>query len=256
MPRRAGLFLPRYTLLSMKNLFGNPRLLTVYSAVITLVFAVILLGGFAAPRNTSFREITVQRINIVEPDGTLRMVVSDKSLFPGIILKGKEHPHPNRKTAGMLFFNDEGTENGGLTFDGKKDKDGQASSSGHLSFDEYEQDQVITIDASQQGSRRTSAITMVDDPGFPIGDLIEVTDRIKDQPEEVKRNEISKFMATHGRPHRRLYLGRGEDHSVALKLKDVEGRDRIVIEVAPDGAPAIRFLDESGAVIGQMPAKR
>ena len=237
----------------MRNLPGPQRFLVLYSAAITAVFAITILGGFAPSKAANFKEITVQRINVVEPDGTMRMVIADKALFPGIILKGQEHPHPNRKTAGMLFFNDEGTENGGLTFGGKKDKDGQVSSYGHLSFDEYEQDQVFTLDASQQGNKRRSALALVDDPDYPIGDLIAVTDRIKDLPEEQKRSELAKFTASHARPHQRLYLGRGDDRSVALKLKDVEGRDRIVIEVGPDGSPAIRFLDETGKLIGEMP---
>jgi hypothetical protein len=60
------------------------------------------VGDFSADREkTKFGEIAVLRLNIVEPDGTLRMVISDKARFPGIILHGTEHPHPNRKSAGM-----------------------------------------------------------------------------------------------------------------------------------------------------------
>src|SRR5260370_38705338 len=151
----------------MKKFHGSQRFLTIYSGVLTYLFAVTILGRIAPSKKTVFEEITVQRVNIIEPDGTLRMVISDKALFPGIFLKGQEHPHPNRKTAGMLFFNDEGTENGGLTFGGGKDKNGQVSSYGHLSFDEYEQDQVFTIDASQQGSKRRSGLPVVDDPDNP-----------------------------------------------------------------------------------------
>ena len=239
----------------MRDFLGSPRFLTIYSGVLTIAFAVTVFAGFARSNNASFKTITVQRLNFVEPDGTLRMVIADKALFPGIILKGVEHPHPNRHTAGILFFNDEGTENGGLTFGGKKDKDGQPSSYGHLSFDEYEQDQVLTLDASQQGGRRRSALTIVDDPEFPIGDLIAVTDRVKDRSDEEKRSEIAKFMATRGKPHQRLYIGRGDDRSMAVRLKDSEGRDRIVIEVAPDGSPTIRLLDAAGKTIGEVPAR-
>jgi hypothetical protein len=57
----------------------------------------------------------VQRINVVEPDGTLRLVLSNHSRLPGVIVRGKERPFA-RPQAGMLFYNDEGTENGGLVF--------------------------------------------------------------------------------------------------------------------------------------------
>jgi len=240
----------------MRDFLGSQRFLVVYSAVVTLVFAITVLGGFAPSRNASFKAITAERVNIVEPDGTLRMVIADKALFPGIILKGAEHPHPNRHTAGMLFFNDEGTENGGLTFGGSKGKNGEVSSNGHLSFDQYEQDQVLTLDQNQQGGTRRSAMTLVDEPDYPIGELIAVTDRVKDRPAEEKRAAIADFMAKNGQPHQRLYIGRGEDRSVSVKLKDAEGRDRIVFEVGADGTPAIRLLDQDGKVIGAMPAER
>src|SRR5260370_34431586 len=145
----------------MKNSFASHRFLTIYSGVLTYLFAVTILGRIAPSKKTVFEEITVQRVNIIEPDGTLRMVISDKALFPGIFLKGQEHPHPNRKTAGMLFFNDEGTENGGLTFGGGKDKNGEGRSYSHLRVDEEEQEQEFTIDASHQGGEHGSGISAV-----------------------------------------------------------------------------------------------
>ncbi len=238
----------------MKNFFGSQRFLVIYSGILTAAFAATILGGFAAEKEkTEFKEITVQRINMVEPDGTLRMVISDKALFPGIFLKGHEHPHPNRKTAGVLFLNDEGTENGGLIFGGDKDKSGKVSSYGHLSFDAYEQDQVFSVDAQQEGDQSASTLTIVDRPDYPIGDLISLTDRIKSFPPEQQKAEIAKFTETHPAPHPRLSLGRGHDKSVALRLKDSDGHDRIVLEVAADGSSAIRFLDQNGKVVSQLP---
>jgi hypothetical protein len=136
-----------------------------------------------------------------------------------------------------------------------KDKNGEVSSYGHLSFDEYEQDQVFTIDAGQQGNRHRSGLSLVDDASYPIGDLIAVTDRIRNLSQDRQKAEIAKFVESHGRPHQRLYLGKSDDHAVALRLKDVEGRDRIVIQVAADGSPVMRFLDEKGAVVSELPPR-
>jgi hypothetical protein len=241
----------------MKNLKGSERFLAIYSGVLTLVFVVTVTAAFEElPKKSKFEQIDVQRINIVEPDGTLRMVISDKTSFPGIIIKGQEHPHPNRSTAGILFFNDEGTENGGLTFGGAKDKSGQPSSFGHLSFDEYEQDQVLVLDAQQRGDRRASALTFVDRPDYPIGELVALTDRIKDLPKDQQQAEIAKFTQSHPSPHQRLFLGRSDDRSVALRFKDAEGHDRMVLQVAADGKAAIQFLDQNGKVVSQLPESK
>jgi hypothetical protein len=241
---------------AMKKILGSQKFLAIYSGVLTLVFTISVLGGFTADsRKPSFDEITVHRINIVEPDGTLRMVLSDKAAFPGIILHGKEHPHPDRKTAGMLFFNDEGTENGGLIFGGEM-KDGKGSSFGHLSFDAYDQDQIFTIDAGKTGDQSASALAMVDRPEYPISELVALTDRIKNFPEDRKEAEIAGFLKAHGAAHQRLFLGRNEDKSVALRLKDVDGHDRAVLEVAADGSPVLRLLDKDGKVVSQLPATK
>ena len=89
---------------------------------------------------------------------------SPTSRGSGVIVRGKEYAHPDRQSAGILFFNDEATENGGLIFGGAKGKDGKAQSYGHLSFDQYEQDQVFTIDSEDQYGLHSSAVTIWDRP--------------------------------------------------------------------------------------------
>jgi hypothetical protein len=236
------------------SLFSSQRFLAVYSGVVTAAFSATLLSGFAnSPRKASFDEVTVRRINIVEPDGTLRMVLSDKSKFPGILIKGKEYPHEDRQTAGMLFFDDEGTENGGLIFGGAKDKNGKVESWGHLSFDQYNQDQVFTIDAGESDGHRRSGIGIWDRGDYPILDAIEASQRIGKLPEAEQQAEWGKFAASHTGDAQRVYLGRNGDRSVGLRLMDRQGRERVRIRVEADGSPILQFLDASGAVTAQFP---
>lgn len=236
---------------------SSPRFLTIYSGVLTAVFAGTILGGFASPaRKSAFEEIDVQRINIVEPDGALRMVLSCKSRVPGLILKGKEYSREDRKTAGMLFFDDEGTENGGLIFGGRKDKDGKVESWGHLSFDQYDQDQVFSIDAGEEDGRRRSGIAFWDRGNYPITDALEALLRIQRLPQERQEAEWKKFAVAHPGDTQRAYLGRVEDHSVGLRLMDQEGHDRLRLKVNPDGSPVMQFLDASGKVTSQFPENR
>ena len=97
------------------KLFGSQRFLAIYSGVLTIVFAITVVCGFAAPRNATFDQINVHRINFVEPDGTPRLIISDRAEFPGTFMRGKEYPRPDRRdAAGMLFMNDEASEMGGL----------------------------------------------------------------------------------------------------------------------------------------------
>src|SRR5260370_24546419 len=66
----------------------------------------------AKPQNLG--EITVERINVVDANGTLRLVIANKDrMHPGVI-DGVTIDRP-RPVAGLLFFNDEGDAVGGLT---------------------------------------------------------------------------------------------------------------------------------------------
>lgn len=237
------------------------RFLMIYSGVLTAVFAVSALYGFAkAPQKMTIEELDVQRINLREPDGTLRLIISDKSKAPGIIVKGKEYPHPNRSTAGMVFYNDEGTENGGLIFGGDRSPDGTKHSSGHLSFDAYEQDQTLALDSIQSGSERYTRLQVTDYPDYSILELLNLMASIKTLPSAEQEQKMNAFLAERGRPTTRLVLGRGMgkdkgDNSVMLGLNDVQGRPRIVMKVASDGAPSLQMFDSAGNVVGNLESK-
>jgi hypothetical protein len=97
------------------------RFLKIYAIVATLACGLFLLTAFTLQdRNQKFQEITAERINIVEKDGSLRLVISNNERSPGPIERGKPFGYPGGSRAGMIFYNEEGTENGGLIFSGKK----------------------------------------------------------------------------------------------------------------------------------------
>lgn len=198
-------------------MFGQ-RFLVVYSGVLTTVLAVLVLTGFSKSSAPSFDEINVHRINVREPDGTLRMVIADSAKLPGVIVKGKEQPKVDRPQAGMIFFNDEGSENGGLIFGGKRDANGDVvDSGGSLSFDRYNANQVVQL-------------LGVDDKENRMAGLV-----VSDSEES-------------GGGHRRIWVGRSADGEARLSMMDADGHARVQIKVPSKGAPEIEFLDESGKV--------
>lgn len=240
----------------MIRFLSSRGFLAAYAGFLTCVFVLATLYGFGrAAINQTFDEITVHRINVVEPDGTIRLVLTNTASSPGIYIKNKEYPHPRgRKSAGLLFFDEEGTEDGGLAYGIEKDKDGRvAGSEGHLSFDQYMQDQIFTIDAGRDGDKKFSLLRMDDRGDYPITDALEAVARITKLPKDQQEAEFKKFVATHPGDHPRVILGRARDGGSILQLKDAEGRDRIVLRVAPDGTPKLQFLDASGKVVSELP---
>lgn len=225
------------------------RFLLVYALLLSTITAgVVLTQASGAQSKASFDEIDVKRINLREEDGTLRLVISNTQRLPGVIVKGKEQPHPDRRTAGMLFFNEEGTENGGLTFSGST-QDGKVSSSGHLSFDRYEQDQVLQLSQGEEQGARFAAFIVTDRPDKPM-DFAGMA-KATALPAGSQREEAMKQLIAAGTfgAQTRVQIGRWRDRSSGLLLHDAAGKPRLQLEVTAEGAAAIKFLDETGKVV-------
>ena len=233
----------------MENRFSE-RFLLIYSGALTVIFAATVLCGFARNRQqTQFDEINVHRINVIEPDGTPRMIISNEDARPGSFVKGKEHPRPDRKGAGVYFYNNEGTEAGGLIFGSFLDKNGRVEEANvHLSFDQYDQDQIFAVDAGREMSGKFSMLRMNDVEDAPLSERMEAGERISRMPESERKTAWEKFNAIHTPMRTRVLLGRVEDKSSVLQLKDLEGRNRLILKVAPDGNPSIQLLDAEGHV--------
>lgn len=223
------------------------RGVTAYSALLTTIVAGWLIGdAVGTPARATFDEIDVERINVREEDGTLRMVISNTERFPGMIIRGKERPHPTRRQAGMLFYNEEGTENGGLGFGGKKEN-GTVSAGAQLAFDQYEQDQVIQITHQEHDGKRYAGLVISDRPDRSFDpDLIEKVMAMPDGAE--KQAEMARLKELYGGAQR-LFIGKTRERTSAVNLNDAEGRARIRLQVTAGGAASIEFLDEAGKVV-------
>lgn len=222
------------------------KMLTICGALLTAGAMAACVGKNAGDaRRTGFAEIDVKRINIRDANGMLRLVISNTQRMPGLIIHGEERPHPNRRTAGMLFFNEEGTENGALIFGGKA-QDGKVSNSGHLSFDQYDQDQVIQITNAERGGQRYAALVVSDRPDEPFDEAMQRAEALP--AGEAREAEIARIKKAHRGPQR-VVVGKTPERAALLGLGDAEGRPRLRLQVQAGGTAAIEFLDESGKVV-------
>ncbi len=219
---------------------NSQNLLGLYAGALTLAVCASLLMGARPSPHAKFDTIDVNRINIREPDGTLRMVISDRERFPGLIIKGKETPHP-RAMAGMLFFNDEGTENGGLIFNGRKDQKGTVSSGLSLTFDRYQQDQQLQLLGLDEGGRHFAGMTINDVADGTTREIMSAADK------EAANANIPAIT-------KRLYVGKTAGQSSALLLADAKGQPRLMLLVTPEGEASIQFMDENGKAVRTLSA--
>jgi hypothetical protein len=234
------------------------RLLRAYVLLSSVVFVVLTVAAFRqSGQKQRFTEIDVERINVVEPDGKLRMVISNRPRSIGPIYKGKPFGYPGGSRPGIIFFNDEGTENGGLTFHGQRQPDGRFRSGLHMSFDQFNQDQVVVLNYNDDNGRRSTGLTLSDRADVDIFDLIQQRDSIMKMPEGPARAEaLRKWQEPrNGVPlvAQRVYVGRNPNKAAVINLSDPAGRPRIRMMVDSLGTPSLEFLDEQGKVTAKLP---
>lgn len=234
------------------------RFLKACCLALSVVVGVLVLGAFQQRQERArFTEIDVERINIVEPDGSLRMVLSNRPRSIGPIYKGQPFGYPGGSRPGIIFFNDEGTENGGLTFSGRRLPDGRYQASSGFSFDQFNQDQILYFQYQDDNGRRRTGLTIADRAEVDILELVQERDRIMSMTDTVARAAALRRWAEprNGVPlsAQRLYVGRDPSRNAVIDLSDPEGRPRIRIRVDSLGTPSIEFLDAGGRVTSRLP---
>lgn len=231
------------------------RILQVYAAVSFAVVALLSITAFTQQDNTQrIDELTVQRLNVVDANGTLRFVLSNKDkMHPGV-MDGVTINRP-RPVAGMLFFNDEGDEVGGLTYTGTDDN-GRRANAG-LMFDQLKQDQTIGISYGEGNGQRTAGLQVWDRSEQPLSDLIRAMNDANALPEGPQRDAAVKAVRAKAPPGpRRLFAGKNAEKAATVSLADGQGRPRLVMRVNEDGTSSIEFLDADGKTTQRIPAVR
>jgi hypothetical protein len=213
-------------------------------------------------QHAHFKEIDVQRINVVEPEGTLRMTISNHARMPDPVIGGKSYPlrsGTGGAGAGLIFFNDEGNENGGLTYTGRKTASGHSAGAG-LTFDQYNQDETVTLSYDDEDGERAAGLNILDRPDVSIQAFAEsamVYRALPEGPEKTKRmREFKERMAKEGYygGATRMYAGKGEHKESLVMLADPHGHPRIRMKVDSLGVPTLEFLDSAGTVTYHLPA--
>lgn len=225
------------------------RILTMASILSVLVLAFTAFSANSGKKK--FKEIDVQRINVVEQDGKLKMVISNKALqHPGII-NGKVIQRDGPRAPGLLFFDQRGDEMGGLIYG----DNGGKGHFGSLTFDKVGSDQVVGFRYLESDSGQYSAgLEMWQQPTTPHEELMEKYKALGNIKDKAERDAaIQKLRDNNELTVRRLFVGQGRDDAVTISMHDKKGRERIRMVVPAEGAPKMEFLDAAGKVIYSLP---
>ena len=180
-----------------------------------LTLAVISVAIVSRPRG-DFGEINVERINVVDGNGTRRMVITNRDRFPDLVIDGKTGPRSARSVqpAGIVLYDEQGNEAGG--YGTTKTADGAA---GSMMVLDYARSEAIGI--VQRHTEQDAWAELVINESSPPG------------------------------PQRIALAARG--HASQIELADGQGRPRIRLQVDAQDQPSIAILDEAGREVRRLP---
>ncbi len=222
--------------------------LQAFCAIMVVVGGCIFLLGFSSDKKQKFDEIDVKRINVVDDKGNLDMVIANRDRQHPGIAGGKIIERKEKRPAGIIFFNENGDECGGLAFAGKT-VDGKPEAFGTLTFDQYGQDETLKFQYAEWNGYRRAGIIVQDRSNVLAPEWEKryaEANKMPDGPE--KQAALKPLLAPH-----RAYFGKTTENTSAVLLNDGDGRKRIEMSVAADGTAKLDFLDETGKVIYSLP---
>lgn len=233
----------------MEKLIKEVRMLKIYAASLSVVCILLLILAFKSnPSVEHFKEIDVERINIVEKDGTLKMVISNKERqHPGMV--NHKNMKQRERDAGLIFFNSLGDECGGLVYDANEKESGMV-----YSVDQRNTDQIMQLQYLEQAGKdkkRVYGLKLWDRPdNFPLEAIIKFEDSLKKLNDRAASKKAYAMLREQGKlTNERFFAGKTADGDVGVFIRDTKGKVRLKLYVDKNNQTHIENLDENGNVI-------
>lgn len=233
------------------------RILRIYALCCTAFAAVALLGAAAAIRTVTFDTITAHRINIVDREGKLAMVLAshDDAALP--VIRGYtprliSRAQGNHNDNGIIFFNQHGDEQGGLSWSSSADRKESGDS---LSFDTANTDQLVHVEDGDENGHHYVAVIGWDRAADEEERMVPLLQAYDAATTDAQRTAIMQQFRSLPHAATRFYLGYDPNDVAQLVLSDKSAKPRVKIFVTPDGEAKLQFLDANGNVTYQLPQK-
>jgi hypothetical protein len=243
----------------MSHTFYPPRrFIAALLATNLLLIGCLLIGilsGFG-PRSRIDPVLSVERLNIVDSTGRPVLVLAAAPRLPGPTFRGKEYPQSfsDREHAnGMIFYNAVGDEVGGLIYEGAP-RDSGYSALGHLSFDQWQQTQVLALTYADNGKSRMAGLRIWDRPTVPLEQQFAAAERFLAASANTRDSLRREMNAARDRVggSQRIFVG-SQDRTASVELRDPSGHVRARLAVDSTGTARLQFIDQRGRVTKEYP---
>ena len=202
-----------------------------------------------------FITIETEQLNIVDKNGKVKLSLFNNDNIPPAIMDGIDilpGHRQNQPISGLMFYNSEGDECGGLIYGNEIDVDGNYSAFASLTFDQYKQDQVVQMRYGDSNGKRSYGFAICDRPNTNLGEMLKRVNQIKSSKFSSQEKEIQIKKEFDGNVQR-AYMGKTENGDITVQLMDSKGNQRIRMVVDENDIPKIEFLDSQGNVTYKLP---
>lgn len=239
------------------KLLSRIRFLQICILILFLFNSFLLLNYFfpLLPQQR-FKTINAERINIKEKNGILKAALSNSAGFN----EGQRAEQGKVRLSGLMFYNEEGQETGGLVYLGKAIPGGQDADV-TLTFDQYNQDQNVYLHHVEHkdslGLSIEDGLTINARPDWKgIKEEYSIYNEMDKLPSHEREVLKLKSLQAGKISTRRAFYGvrRGTKNNepyddAGLFLKNKWGNDAIKIYVDKDNKPHFEIYDSLGKSI-------
>ena len=238
--------------MKIRSIRREIQVLRVYAFASTVAAGLFLLGAVHQGKSLTFDTLTVHRINVLDREGKLAMVLTNHDDFPPPIVNGKPVKRMSgNDTSGLVFYNQQGDEQGALIWSGRIAKDGSFQSGATLSYDSAKTDQLLQVDDQNDNGHQSAYVIGWNEPDETtprhqqfLREWQSATTDAQKHAVRVKYPDI--------RSPERFFFGYDDTQS-RVTLHDATGRPRINMFVTNDGQAKLQFLDATGKVTYELP---
>jgi hypothetical protein len=216
--------------------------------------ALFLVGAMHAARPAEFDRIVAHRVDIVDRKGKLAMILTGHDDYPEPVMNGKTgHRASGVDENGIVFYNQEGNEQGALIWDGRRGPHG-SSSHNTLSYDTADSDQLLQLDNGSDDGKHFAGLYAWDRPVGSIDLGPRMRQELAHASTAAQRSAIrQKYRELGVRGFSRFFAGYDSDDTSQVTLADGRGRTRVKLYVTKDGHAQLQFLDEHGGLVATYP---
>ena len=177
-----------------------------------------------------------------------------------MVISNQERQHPGmmdgkiyqtrKRPPGIIFFNEEQDEVGGLAYYGNQTDGGNQL---FLSFDQYKDDQIMQLleYTRENGDNRYGLQLWEREKSLKMNDRMAIMDSLDKEGYNYRQKLEYLKLKNGGEPilAPRMFVGRNYNRETGVFLQDKNGIDRMRLYIDSNNLPKLEVLDEKGELI-------